>query len=153
MATERNILAFPCPCKDCHSAQRKSIDIIRKHHVEVGRDTILTKSMIRGIHPKVFLFLLGIWVEDVAYDNDDIIDAEEVDVQQHPPDNGVPGIAATTTYVDDTPSLDEYHDVHRQVMEAFDSGNALHREVLMEDVVLENEDEGTDTIDGLEELS
>jgi len=49
-------------------------------------------------------------------------------------------------------TLDELHDVHRQVMEVMDQGDALHREEVLEDAVPDNEDVAIETLDGLEEL-
>jgi len=37
VATEQNIKMYRCPCRNCHGGQRKSIEIIRKHHALVGR--------------------------------------------------------------------------------------------------------------------
>ena len=51
----------------------------------------------------------------------------------------------------DTP-LDPYHDVHRQVMEALDRGDALHREYAGEPVMDMEDDMDSDTMEGLEEL-
>jgi hypothetical protein len=51
----------------------------------------------------------------------------------------------------DTP-LDQYHDVHKQVMEALDRGDALHREYVGEPDMDMEDDADTDTMQGLEEL-
>lgn len=48
VATKQNILAYPCPYKDCHGGRRKRIHVIRTHHTSVDRDPFLTKSMISG---------------------------------------------------------------------------------------------------------
>ena len=118
VATKRNIQAFPCPCVNCHGALRKAINVIREHHTLVGRDPFLTKSIIGG-DPAGGYPASGIWVEDMAFD-DDIVDANtniqgNVDVNENVGDVQGDG----PRYNTDMP-LDQYHDVHRQVMEALD---------------------------------
>jgi hypothetical protein len=58
---------------NCHGGVRKSIPVIRQHHTSVGRDPFLTKSIIGG-DPVGGYPACGIWVDDVAYD-DDIVEA------------------------------------------------------------------------------
>ena len=97
----------------------------------------------------------GIWIEDVAFDDDIVV--------YHVLDDGVNtnDIAANINTENGSsqppkdppfPPLDEFHEVHRQVMEALDRGDALHEEAKATHEV-GNEDEGAnDTMDGLEEL-
>jgi hypothetical protein len=61
----------------------------------------------------------------------------------------VPGHDDVTA--DATP-LDEYHDVQQQVMEALDRGDALHRDAEGEPNVVENDELGSDIVDGLQRL-
>ena len=163
VATEQNILAYPCPCKDCHGGRRKRIQVIRTHHTSVGRDPFLTRSMIGG-DPVDGYPPNGVWVEDIAFDND------VIDVDPDPVSNDVVGNAVGDAERNDVvgnavgdaeredlddgagTSLDEHHDVQRQVMEAFDRGDALHRASIAEPNVPEIEDRDSDTMDGLEEL-
>lgn len=109
VATTQNIRAYPCPCRNCHGGRRKRIAVIRDHHASVGRDPFLTKSIIGGDPPDGYP-ADGIWVEDIAYDNDvvddgPILGANDVvlDVVQDVPGHG--------RIADDVTLLDEYHDV------------------------------------------
>ena len=143
--------SFRCPCCDCHGGRRKTIEVIRKHHTAVGRDPFLMKSMIGG-DPIDGYPSRGLWVEDLAYD-DDIVDAHDnqvphaVEGEQNEDNNFANQIDGVVQ-----PPLDEHHEVQRQVMEAFDQSDALHVEV--DDVVdvLDNDDVESDTMDGLEDL-
>lgn len=160
VATEKNILSYPCPCKDCHGGRRKRIHVIRSHHMSVGRDPFLTSSMIGG-DPIDGYPPHGIWVEDIAFDNDNI-DVDSVLVNNDVLGNDSVAADVVGNVVDDAggedvdegvgASLDEHHDVQRQVMEAFDRGDELHRASFDEPDVLENEDRDNDTMDGMEEL-
>jgi hypothetical protein len=107
----------------------------------------MTKSIIGGDPPEGYP-PEGIWVEDMSFD-DDILDANP-DIQDNADvgDNVQSSIPVGSA---DTP-LDEYHDVHRQVMEALDRGDALHREFAGEPDMDMEDDMDTDTMEGLEEL-
>ena len=78
VATKKNIMAYPCPCVNCHGGLRKPVNVIKEHHRSVGRDPFLTKSIIGG-DPAGGYPPSGIWVEDMPFD-DDIVDANP-DVQ------------------------------------------------------------------------
>lgn len=78
VATEHNIQSYPCPCKDCHGGRRKRIHVIREHYSLIGRDPFLTKSIIGG-DPLDGYPPRGIWVEDIAYD-DDVIHIDPLSV-------------------------------------------------------------------------
>jgi hypothetical protein len=82
VATEQDIIAFRCPCRDCRGDRRKRIEVIRKHHAAVGPDPFLIKSMIGG-DPLEGYPPHGVWVEDVAYDND-IFEAGSADIDVVP---------------------------------------------------------------------
>jgi hypothetical protein len=125
VATEGNIQAYPCPCVNCHGGIRKTINVIREHHTSVGQDPFLTKSIIGG-DPLEGYPPQGMWVEDIPFD-DDIVEPN-IDVQGNA-DDGVPFKNSDPDGIADVP-LDQFHDVHRQVMEALDRGDALHRENL-----------------------
>ena len=73
VATERNIMAYPYPCFNCHKGMRKLMGVVKEHHTSVGRDPFLTKSIIGGDPPDRYP-PDGIWVEDMSFD-DDIVDA------------------------------------------------------------------------------
>jgi hypothetical protein len=158
VATELNLRKYPCPCKNCHGAQRKKIDVIRKHHSEVGRDDFLTKSMIGG-DPADGYPPNGIWVEDLAYD-DDVIDAE-ADIQhvEVPVDHedGVQDVVLDNgrdAEEDPEATLDAQHNVQRQLLEALDRGDAIHTEAMAaENVVLDADvDIGADNVEDMERL-
>jgi len=51
VATELDVRAFICLCRDYYGGCRKTIDVIRRHHIVVGRDPFLMKSMIGGDPP------------------------------------------------------------------------------------------------------
>jgi len=90
----------------------------------------------------------GLWVEDVAYDDDVVEDYnnEAEDMQERVPDSAtVPGVEDEGV---SAPALE----VQRQVMEAFDRGDALHLEVGEAGDVLDDDETESDNMDGLEEL-
>jgi len=117
----------------------------------VGRDPALSKYMIGGNPPDGYP-PRGLWVEDVVYDIDVVVE-ELVDV--HAGSASVDDEADVDVIDDDSPCetpLDEFHEVQRQVIEDFDCSNALHREASNDLDVQDNDDVGSDTLDGLEEL-
>lgn len=150
VATMQNITAYHCPCRNCHGGRRQRIGIIREHHASVGRDPFLTKSIIGGDPPNGYP-AEGIWVEDIAYDNDVVEDGPTLAADDVVEDvvEDVPGHDHNTA--DATP-LDEYHDVQRQVMDALDRGDALHRDAEGQPNVVDNDDFDSDTVDGLQRL-
>ena len=85
VATEQNIGAFRCPCKDYYGGLRKSIHIIRAHLQFVGKDPFLRTSMI-GADPPDGYPPHGIWVEDIPYNNNDVVNVDPGDVSN----DGVP---------------------------------------------------------------
>jgi hypothetical protein len=158
VATELNLKKYPCPCKNCHGAQRRKIDVIRKHHNEVGRDDFLTKSMIGGDNVDGYP-PNGIWVEDLAYD-DDIIDAEAnvEDVNVPIEDNlGGPHVAhdnVGAVHPESDPTLDAQHNVQRQLLQALDRGDAIHTEAMAADNPVDDVevDISSDCVDDMERL-
>lgn len=150
VATTQNITAYHCPCRNCHGGRRKRISVIREHHAAVGRDPFLTKSMIGGDPPNGFP-ADGIWVEDIAYDNDVVHDGPTVLADDVLPDvvENVPEHFNVNT---DGNELDEFHDVQRQVMDALDRGDALHRDAEGQATPVDNEDLSIDTVEGLQQL-
>ena len=91
------------------------------------------------------------WVEDDAYDDDVIEDVQGddgLDIDARNVEDAHPGKEVGERL----PHLDEYHEVHRQVMEALSRGDALHEEA--EDAVdLNDQAEGDEkSLDGLEDL-
>ena len=150
VATEKNLRSFRCPCRDCKGGYQKTIQVIRRHHAAVGRDPFPDKSLLgrdspQGYPPR------GMWVEDIAYDND-VIENAPADVADNMDNVDTEDGALDLPEADPDPPLDEYHEVHRQVMEALERRDALHVEA--DDVVhFEDEDEHvTDDVDGLEDL-
>ena len=147
VATENNIQAYPCPCMNCHRGLRKPIYVVREHHTVVGRHPFLTKSIIGGDPPEGYP-PGGILVDDMLFD-DDIVDANP-DVQG----NGEvrENVQSSDPLGSVERPLDQYHDVHMQVMEALDSGDALHREYAAEPEMDVEDDMDSDTMQGLEKL-
>ena len=91
------------------------------------------------------------WIEDIAYDNDDIENAP-ADVADNMDNVDTEDGAPDLPEADPNPPLDEYHEVHRKVMEALERGDALHVEA--NDVVDfgDQDDKVIDDVDGLEDL-
>ena len=100
--------------------------MIREHHTSVGRDPFLTKSII-GSNPPEGYPPRGIWVEDMSFD-DDIVDDNPNVVGNDVVGDNVADIQREDSFGNAYTPLDQYHDVQRQVMEALDRGDALHRE-------------------------
>jgi len=151
VATALDVHAFRCPCRNCQGGHRKTIDVIQRHHVDVGRDPFLMHSMI-GRDPADGYPPRGLWVEDIAY-NDDIIEQRSVggpDMQEATSeDEAEPEVENDA--VTDQP-LDEFHEVQRQVMEALDQGYAFHLEIGEEPDVADDDKIEDDTVDELEDL-
>ena len=153
VATEHNIQSYPCPCKDCHGGRRKRIHVIREHHSSVGRDPFLTKSIIGG-DPLDGYPPRGIWVEDIAYD-DDVVHIDPLSVVDNDAGtlrNDITEDTGAEPTGDSESILDQFHDVQRQVLEALGRCDYLHTESVREPNVPENEHSASDTMDGLDEL-
>jgi len=151
VATAQEVHAFKCPCTNCHGSRRKTINVIRRHHAEVGKDLFLMHSMIGGDPPNGYP-PRGLWVPDIAYD-DDVV---EEDPLRTPNAEDTVAHNETLPEIESEPAtdgpLDEYHEVQRQVMEALDRGDALHMEVGEGLDVVDDNEIGNDTVDGLEDL-
>ena len=128
VAMEQNIGAFRCPCKDCHGGLRKLIHIIRAHLQSVRREPFLRTSMIGG-DPSDHYPPHDIWVEDIPYDNDNIVNVDPRNVSNDGVPDFLPHVQGDEPYGGAETPLDEYHDVQRQVLEALERGDSLHREV------------------------
>ena len=158
VATELNLKKYPCPCRNCHGVRRKSIDIVRKHHADVGRDAFLNKSLIGGDPPNGYP-PTGMWVEDVAFD-DDVLDGEAdledvvppVSDDVRGPDYPEDDVAVADGEVDRP--FDVQHDVQRQVMEALDRSDVLHAESMASNNAVDDEDTDVDmdTVHDMERL-
>lgn len=48
VATENNVYAFRCLCRDFKGGPQKTNKIIRQHHAAVGQDPVLHKSLLGG---------------------------------------------------------------------------------------------------------
>ena len=103
------------------------------------------------------------WFEDIAYDNDIILNAH-FDVPGDM-DNAISeDVSPDSTAADPNPPfdpdplldpdlpLDEYHEVHRLVMEALDRGDALHAEAHDARDLGNQNDTINDNLDGLADL-
>lgn len=150
VATMQNITAFYCPCQNCHGGRRQQIPVIREHLAAIGRDPFLTKSIIGG-DPADGYPADGIWVEDIAYDNDVVHDGENADADDILEDV-VHDVPRQDDVNEDAIPLDEFHDVQRQVMDALERGDALHRDAGGEPNVLDNDELNNDTVDELHNL-
>ena len=69
----------------------------------------------------------GIWIEDMPFD-DDMVDANLNGVGNDNVGDNVANVQREDPFGNADTPLDQYHDVQRQVMEALDRGDALHRE-------------------------
>ena len=146
VATENNVRAFRCPCKDCKGGRRKTIQVIRQHHAAVGRDPFLCKSLLGGDPPDGYP-PEGMWVEDICCD-DDVVEDIPMDTTRQHVDADSGGVGEHET----PPLLDEFHEVERQVLEALGRGDALHEEAGAEGRLhVENEEDADieDELDGL----
>ena len=146
VATEKNVRAFRCPCKDCKGGRRKSIQVIRQHHATVGRDPFLQKSLLGG-DPLEGYPPSGMWVEDVAFDNDVVEDIPQNTTPEHVEAENVDGNEEHAP-----PLLDEFHEVERQVLEALGRGDALHEESDGDGVLHVENEEDHDVVDELDGL-
>ncbi len=150
VATEHNLRTFRCPCRDCKGGCEKTIRVIRRHHADVGRDPFLEKSLLGGDPPEGYP-PQGLWIEDVAYDNDVIQNANS-DVARDIDNIGLDEDNLQQPGMDNNPPLDQFHEVHRQVMEALDRGDALHEESQGAADFVDPLDGVNDNVDGLEDL-
>ena len=71
----------------------------------------------------------GIWIEDIPYVNDDVVNVDLGDVSNDGVLDFLPHVQGDEPCGGAEMSLDEYHDVQRQVLEALERGDSLHREV------------------------
>ena len=152
VATEKNIRGFRCPCRDCKGGYEKSIQVIRRHHEDVGRDPFFKRSMLGGDPPEGYP-ANGIWVDDVAYDDDHVVDNVASDIEGDILNiRNEDGDAGQGEQQRPSNPLDEHHEVQRQVLEALHRGDTLHEEAGVEMEFTEQDDVSGDTLDGLEEL-
>ena len=125
--------------------------MIREHHRRVEHDLFLNRPVLGG-NPLQGYPVEGIWIEDVAFDNGVIKrvqDNDNVDVHPMQEDR----TKSNENGSDAPPHLDEYHEVHRQVMEALARGDALHEEAEAPLDSNDQDDEGVEeSLDGLEDL-
>ena len=75
--------------------------------------------MIGGDPPDGYL-PHGIWVEDIPYDNDDVVDIDPIDVSNDSFPDFLPDVQGDEPCGGAETLLDEYHDVQRQVLEALE---------------------------------
>jgi hypothetical protein len=120
--------------------------VIRQHHAAVGRDPFLKKSLLGG-DPLEGYPPLGIWVEDVACDNDAVEDTLQNGAGQHVEADNVLG-----SEDNGPPLLDEFHEVERQVLEVLDRGDALHEEAGGDGQPHVENEEDVDDLDELDGL-
>ena len=150
VATEKNVRSYRCPCWNCKGGHRKSIQVIHQHHSQAGRDPFFKSSLLGG-DPLEGYPAGGMWVEDVAYDDDVVADVPE-DINFNTVDISAEGGNDAARNEDIDPPLDEYHEVQQQVMEAFSRGDALHEEANGLQGDADDDDVADDTVDGMEEL-
>ena len=94
----------------------------------------------------------SIWVEDIPYDNNDIVDVDLGDVSNDNVPDFLPHVQGNEPCGGAETPLNEYHDVQRQVLEALEQGDSLHREVGTEPNMPLQDDMANDIVQGLEEL-
>jgi hypothetical protein len=92
----------------------------------------------------------GVWVDDIAYDDDDVEDAPNIhgDVLA----DVIEDVTESHHVTEDAAPLDANHDIQRQVMEAMDRGDALHRDADGHQHVEDGDDLDSETVDGLHRL-
>lgn len=93
-------------------------------HRWAGRNPFLNKSLLGGDPPNGYPHR-GLWVEDVAFDDNVVVDEASKTSTEND--------ATNIEYENDEggkqpPALDDYHDVQRQVMEVLDRDDTLHAE-------------------------
>ena len=118
----------------------------------MGRDPFLNKLLIGG-DPIEGYPVHGIWVEDVAFDDDNVV----TDVQEDIRSNNA-GIVGAEDFDMEAPEdhgrfvLDEFHEVQQQVIEALDQGDALHEESEVGREAIEEDNGVADNIQDLDDL-
>ena len=110
VATSQNIASYPCPCRDCRGSRRRRIHVIREHHRKVGRHPCLSFSMVGGDPPNGYPEE-GMWVEDIAYDDDVVKDAPNIADDVLP--DVVGDVRERNHVAEDTTPLDANHDIQR----------------------------------------
>jgi hypothetical protein len=92
----------------------------------------------------------GVWVDDIAYDDDVVEDTPNT------ADDVVADVVSNVTQrnhvTEDATPLDANHDIQRQVMEALDRGDALHRDADDQQHAEDGDDLDSETVDGLHRL-
>jgi hypothetical protein len=110
VAYEKGYDAYLCPCRSCHGGHRYSLQTIRTHLRLNKRDEMLNFFMVGGDPPG------GYPREGIYVDGDDVfVDARNVF------DDADEG----TEYAH---QLDPFHDVQRQLYDAFDVGDRLRED-------------------------
>jgi hypothetical protein len=139
VAREGNFTAFLYPCKKCKGGHRYSIQAIKKHLRENGRNQMLMKSMVGG-DPSGEYPSAGVWVnggKDYFNAQNVLDDAdEETEYKEH---------------------LDPFHDIQQQLFDAFDIGDNLRQDVMDEEYDSDDADSEdikkiTSKLDELEDL-
>ena len=146
VATDNNVCAFRCPCKDCKGGRRKTIQVIRQHHDAVSCDPFLQKSLL-GSDPLEGYPASGMWVEDIACDNYVVEDIPNNTSHKH-----LGGDNAGGGEEHAPPFLDEFHEVERQVLEGLRRGDALHEEADSERTMHVENEEDNDIVDEMDGL-
>ena len=139
VAHQGNFTTFLCPCKKSKGGHRYSIQAIKKHLRENGRNQMLMKSMVGGDHPGGYPSA-GVWENNGkdyfnaqnVYDNAE----EETEYEEH---------------------LDPFHDIQQQLFDAFDVGDNLRQDVTDEEYDSDDADgkgikKLTSKLDQLEDL-
>jgi hypothetical protein len=110
VAYERGYDSYLSPCRSCHGGRRYSLQTIKTHLRVNGRDEMLNFSMLGGDPPQGYP-REGIHV----HGQDKVIEDRNVF------DDGVPG----NEYAE---QLDPFHDVQRNLFDAFDVGDRIREE-------------------------
>ena len=88
----------------------------------------------------------GIWVEDIPYDNDDVVDVDSGDVNNDGVSDFLLDVEGDEPCVGAEMLLDKYHNVQRQVLEGLEQGDSLHREVGTEPNIRPQDDMDNDIV-------
>jgi hypothetical protein len=135
VASERGYDSYLCPCRTCHGGHRYSLQTIRTHLRIHKHDEMLNSSMLGGDPPSGYprdgLYLNG---DDEPVNTSNVFD----DADQE------------TAYAQ---QLDPFHDVQRNLFDAFDVGDRIREQTPHRDEVCDAEDfESNDMSDKLELL-
>jgi len=134
VAKEKQYTSFRCPCTKCQDGRRYKLKGIRNHLRVNGRDPFLMHSMVGG-DPKEGYPKEGITVNASR--------------ETLPPDNVFDDEHMRTPY---TEHMDPYHDIQRQLFDAFNEGDRVHEQTPHAEELDEEPDIISDEFDAVDDL-